>query len=78
MSHIGYGGRASNSPSKSQHIAAGGTPRIIPQLIRCPMKTVVHMRDRARTACCYDHSSDDEEPKTVPDGLDMRGQPGQR
>jgi hypothetical protein len=41
-------------------------------------KWVVHMRDRGLTAHCYeaDRSSNDAEPKTVPDGFDMRGQPG--
>jgi hypothetical protein len=43
-------------------------------------KWVVHMRDRGLTARCYEagRSSDDDESKTEPDGLDMRGQPGQR
>ena len=41
-------------------------------------KWIVHMRDRGLTARCdeYPRSSDDTEPKTVPDGFDMRGQPG--
>jgi len=39
---------------------------------------IVHMRDRGLTAHCYelDRSSNNDEPKIVPDGLDMRGQPG--
>jgi hypothetical protein len=41
-------------------------------------KWVIHMRDRGLTAHCYelDRSSNNDEPKIVPDGLDMRGQPG--
>ena len=41
-------------------------------------KWIVHMRDRGLTAHCYelDRSSNNDEPKNVPDGLDMRGQPG--
>jgi hypothetical protein len=41
---------------------------------------IVHMRDRGLTGRCYEvgRSSDDDEPKTEPDSLDIFGQPGQR
>ena len=43
-------------------------------------KWVLHMRDRGVTAHCYEspRSSEAAEPKSEPDGLDMRGQPGQK
>ncbi len=39
---------------------------------------LVHMRDRDLTAHCHEPYTDTDKPEKIPDGFDMRGQPGQK